>query len=66
MWARNGVFSSRCPKSVITAETLYFLEQFTCWKECGGGGLWHMEAKAADAVMALEEAWQMEKRRGEK
>jgi len=53
-----------CPKSVITAQSLHFLEQFRSWKE-GGGGLWHMDAKDADAVMVLEQAWQMEKQRGE-
>jgi hypothetical protein len=59
------VFSAYCPKSVITAQSVYFLEQFRWWKECGGGGLWDMEAKAADAVMVLERAWQMEKQRVE-
>ena len=65
VWARGGVYSTNCPKSVITGQSLYYLEQFRYWKECGGGGLWHMDAKAADAVMLLEQAWQLEKQRGE-
>jgi hypothetical protein len=64
VWARGGAHSVHCPKSVITAQSLHFLEQFRWWKE-GGGGLWEMDAKAADAVMVLEQAWQMEKQRGE-
>jgi hypothetical protein len=59
------VYSAHCPKSVITAQSLHFLDQFQWWKQGGGGGLWQMEAKAADAVIVLERAWQMEKQRGE-
>lgn len=60
---RKGVFSVRCPKSVITAESLHFLEQFRWWKQCGGGAgaIWNMDAKSADALMVLEHAWEMEK-----
>jgi len=59
------VYSIHCPKSVITPQSLYLLDQFRYWKEGGGGGLWHMQAKTADAVMMLERAWQMEIQRGE-
>jgi hypothetical protein len=41
------------------------LEQFRWWKEGGGGGIWHFDAKAADALIELERAWQMEIRRGQ-
>lgn len=58
------MYSVSCPKSIITSQSMYFLEQFRWWKQCGGG-LWHIDAKVADAVMALEQAWQMEKQRGE-
>jgi hypothetical protein len=65
VWARRGIYSVHCPKSVITSESLYYLDQFRWWKEGGGGGLWHMEAKTADAVILLEQAWQTEKQHGE-
>lgn len=58
---RRGVFSARCPKSIITAQSLYFLEQFRWWKQCGGGVVWEMDAKSADALVTLETAWQLEK-----
>ena len=64
VWARGGVFSAHCPKSVVTAQSMYWLEVFRWWKQCGGGGLWQMDAKAADAVMVLEQAWRMENERG--
>ena len=65
VWARGGVYSTQCPKSVITTRSLYLLDQFRWWKEAGGGGVWHMDAKVADGVMLLERAWQMEIERGE-
>jgi hypothetical protein len=65
VWGRNGVFSSSCPKSIITAESLYFLEQFRWWKQFGIGDIRSLPAKTADALIVLEEAWQMEKQRGQ-
>jgi len=59
------VFSLQCPKSIITAESLHFLDQFELWKNFGEGSLWSMEAKSAEAVLVLEQAWRMEKDRGE-
>jgi hypothetical protein len=58
--------SSRCPKSVITPQSLSFVEQFQIWKEFGGGTPWEMQAKAAEAVLVLEKALQMEIEHGEK
>ena len=55
----------QCPKSVITSESLYFLEVFRYWKEAGGGGLFEMEAKAAEAILILEKAWQLERENAE-
>lgn len=65
VWARGEVFSVQCPKSVITAQSLHFLEQFRLWKEFGRGSLWSMEAKSAEAIFVLERAWRMENERGE-
>jgi hypothetical protein len=65
VWARGEVFSCHCPKSVITAQSLYFLEQFGFWKEFGGTSIWVVEAKTADALLVLEQAWRMENQSGE-
>jgi hypothetical protein len=59
------VLSSQCPKSVITSESLYYLEQFRYWKEVRSGDLYSMDAKTADAVLVLEQAWKLENQRGE-
>ncbi len=56
----------QCPKSLITPQSLSFLEQFRIWKAFGGGTPWQVEAKAAEAMLVLEQALQMEMERGEK
>jgi hypothetical protein len=63
VWARGAVVSVRCPKSIITARSLLFLEQFRWWKELGGD-VWSMEAKNAEALVLLEREWQMEMQNG--
>lgn len=65
MWARGGVIAYHCPKSITTAQSLYFLEQFRIWKEFGGGTPWSLEAKTAEAILVLEEAWRKENERGQ-
>jgi hypothetical protein len=59
------VVAFHCPKSIITAQSLYFLEQFRMWKEFGGGAPWSIEAKAAEAILLLEELWRRENEHGE-
>ena len=66
IWAREGVIAFECPKSIITAQSLYFLEQFRTWKQFGGGALWGLEAKTTDAILVLEQAYQKEKERGQR
>ena len=63
VWARGAVVSARCPKSIITARSLLFLEQFRWWKEVGGD-IWSMEAKNAEALVLLEREWQTEMQNG--
>jgi hypothetical protein len=59
VWARRQVVAFRCPKSIITAQSRKFIEQFGYWKGCGGD-LWSFDAKTADALLALEEQIAME------
>jgi hypothetical protein len=65
VWARAGVFSLQCPKSIVTAQSLYFLEQFGVWKQFGGTSPWSLEAKSAEALALLEGAWRKENQSGE-
>jgi hypothetical protein len=66
VWARGGVGAFHCPKSIITAQSLHFVEQFHVWKKFGGGAPWLIDAKVAEAILVLEEAWRKENQRGEK
>jgi hypothetical protein len=54
VFARGRTVAFRCPKSIITAQSLSFIEQFLYWKRCGGD-LWSLNAKSADAILALQE-----------
>jgi len=63
VWAPGEVVSERCPKSIITAKSVLFLEQFRWWKELGGD-IWSMEAKNAEALLLLEREWRTEMENG--
>lgn len=65
VWARGSVNSARCPKSIITAQSLTFVEQFFIWKDLGGGFPFELDAKAADAILILEREWRAEKQNGQ-
>ena len=66
VWARSGVISCHCPKSVITPQSMSWLEQFRIWKAFGGGTPWEREAKAAEAFLVLEKALEAETEHGKK
>jgi len=39
-----------------------YVDEFWAWKNFGGGVPWSMEAKIADGILLLEEAWGLEQR----
>ena len=53
VWARRNVVCFACPKSSITRQSAYFLEQFNVWKKYGGEIPRSISAKAADALLLL-------------
>jgi len=42
-----------------------FLEEFLAWKATGGGSVFSLDAKSADAILVLEQEWQRESEHGE-
>jgi type IV pilus biogenesis protein CpaD/CtpE len=60
VWARHNVSTSQCPKSIISAESLTFLEEFNVWKRFGCGDARRMNARVADAIALLEDEWRRE------
>ena len=60
VWGRRQIAVTRCPKSLITGESLYLLEQFSVWKRCPGGNPQTMPARVVDAIVILENEVRME------
>ena len=46
--------TEECPKSLVTAESLEWLEKFFVWKLSGGGGLLEMRAREAEAFVVIQ------------
>jgi hypothetical protein len=46
-----------CPRTEITAASHAWLELFAAWKRMGGGEVWALAAKDAEALGVLEEEW---------
>lgn len=55
VWARAGVAVSQCPKSLLTAESLGWIEEFHAWKRLGWPGPERLGARQAEAFMVLEQ-----------
>jgi hypothetical protein len=55
VWARGGAVTYQCPKSLITAESLSFLESFQLLKRIGWANLLDVDARTAEAVLILED-----------
>jgi hypothetical protein len=60
IWARRGVSTQQCPKSIITSESLRFIEEFQIWKRFGCPDIWSMPARTVEAISILEDHWQKE------
>lgn len=61
VWARGPVMTEACPRTEITAGSQAWLEMFAVWKRLGGGDLWTLAAKDAEAMAVLEEEWEKER-----
>lgn len=65
VWARGPAMTEACPRTEITAASQSWLEMFAVWKRVGGGDLWSVAAKDAEALALLEEEWEKERRDAE-
>lgn len=54
VWARRGVATQQCPKSVITGESLALLEAFCAWKLAGMTDFRELTAREGEAFWLLE------------
>jgi len=66
VWVRNGAVAERCPKSLITGESLALIEAYCAWKLNGGGDYRDMSAREVEAFWVLEQELRKEmERRGD-
>ena len=54
VWARKRVAASRCPKSLITAESLAWLEAYLVRRRLGGPPADELPAREVEAYLVLE------------
>ncbi len=66
VWARGGVATTRCPKSVITGESEAMVEEFLARRRLGGTAVAELSARQVDAYVALEGALAEARKNGER
>lgn len=54
VWGRNGCVVRECPRSVISADSLSWLEEYHIWRMCPTTPLTHLEARKAEAFLIIE------------
>ena len=66
VWARGRVSTDRCPTSVISAQSLAWIEQFYVWKRLGPNYPGELSAREVEAFLILEQEAQAEVSHGAK
>ena len=64
VWARKHVTTSTCPKSLVTPESLAWLEEFVAWRKLGKMRAEELSARDAEAFLILESEWGAETQNG--
>jgi hypothetical protein len=64
VWVRGRAIAEECPKSLVTAASVEFLEKFFAWKFSGRYGE-ELTAREADAFLILEKEWRAEQINGQ-
>jgi len=54
VWARNNAASTSCPKSLITAQSMAWLEEYLVRRKLGQRGIEGLEAREVEAFLILE------------
>jgi len=55
VWARKHAATTNCPKSLISAESLAWIEEYCAWKLAGGADYRALGARQLDAFHTLEQ-----------
>ena len=62
VWARRDVTASCCPKSLVTAESVGWLEQFLVRRQLGHVADERLDARAVEAFIVLQGELEKEQR----
>ena len=54
VWARRRVSTDRCPTSVVSAQSLTWIEQFYVWRKLGPSYPGELSAREVEAFLILE------------
>jgi len=54
VWARGRAVSEECPTSLVTPQSIEWVERFLAWKVGGAGDLLQRGAREAEAFLLLE------------
>jgi hypothetical protein len=57
VWAKNGVTTARCPRSLISGASLRWLEIFAAWQLAPRTEMNDWPAKDVEALHCLAEVW---------
>ena len=66
VWARRGVAVTRCPKTIITAESESLVEEFLVRRRLGATGIVDLTARQVEAFAILESALEKERQDGDR
>ena len=54
VWARKRVSTDRCPTSIVSAQSLTWIEQFYVWRRLGPKYPGELSAREIEAFLILE------------
>ncbi len=57
MWARGSASAEECPTSLVTPQSIEWVERFFVAKLWGKGSVAELPARQADALLMLEKEW---------
>ena len=55
VWGKGEAIAFECPRSLITPESLRFIEEFSVWKVGGVRDFMRLPARTAEAFIVLEQ-----------
>ena len=64
VWARGRISTDECPQSLITAQSIGWVEEFLVWKRLRLALPFDVNVRQAEAFLILEEQLDLEKQRG--